>query len=78
MGTMTTNTGPAPGNVLLERLYDERRAQVDFVDRTIAGANVDGQTRDLSQSERESLERARTRITELDEQIAAGRAGAPL
>lgn len=57
---------PSP---MLQRLTDERQAAVDFVESILNDANVDGQTRDLSTSELESLERTRGRVTELDAQI---------
>lgn len=58
------------GNAVLERLYAERKDQIEFVDRTLEGTtNAEGQTRDLSDSEQESLTRAQDRITELDKQI---------
>lgn len=54
---------------MLQRLYDERDQCIAFVDQTVAGANVDGQERDLSQSEQESLARTRERIAQIDAQI---------
>ncbi|HET6742393.1 MAG TPA: hypothetical protein VFH76_25790 [Kribbella sp.] len=54
----------------LQRLYDERQSCVDFVDQTVAGANVEGQQRDLSTTEQETLTRQRERITALDAQIS--------
>lgn len=65
MGT-ETNTPRSP---MLQRLYDERDQCVAFVDQTVAGANVEGQIRDLSQSEQESLARTRERIGQIDQQI---------
>lgn len=62
-------TDNAPANPLLDRLRDERKTQINLVDRTIEGATVDGQPRDLSQSERELLGRVRGRIEEIDEQV---------
>lgn len=64
-----TDTPAAARSPMLQRLYDERDQCVAFVDQTVAGANVEGQLRDLSQSEQESLARTRTRIGELDAQI---------
>jgi hypothetical protein len=57
---------PSP---MLARLYEERQQCIDFVDQTVAGANVEGQARDLSASEQESLTRTRERITAIDAQI---------
>lgn len=54
---------------MLQRLYEERDQCVAFVDQTVAGANVEGQLRDLSQSEQESLARTRERIQAIDKQI---------
>jgi hypothetical protein len=54
---------------MLQRLYDERDQCIAFVDQTVAGANVEGQARDLSNSEQESLTRTRERITAIDAQI---------
>jgi len=62
-------TGTPQRSPMLQRLYDERDQCVAFVDRTVAGANVEGQLRDLSQSEQESLTRTRERITQVDAQI---------
>lgn len=62
MGTLTRSP-------MLQRLYDERQQLVDFVDQTVAGANTEGQIRDLSQTEQESLTRTRDRITAIDGQI---------
>lgn len=66
-GVWTPLANPSP---MLQRLYDERETAVDFVDQTVAGANVEGQQRDLSQTEQESLQRTRDRITAIDSQIA--------
>jgi hypothetical protein len=52
---------------MLQRLYDERDQCVEFVDRTVNGAN--DAKRDLSASEQETLTNTRKRIKELDEQI---------
>lgn len=53
---------------MLQRLEDERSAALDFIDRTVAGAEE--ASRDLTASERETLTNTRSRVTELDEQIA--------
>jgi hypothetical protein len=63
-GTATLTRSP-----MLQRLYDERDQCVSFVDQTVAGANVEGQIRNLSTSELEGLERTKARINELDAQI---------
>lgn len=65
-GVWTPLANPSP---MLQRLYDERQQCIDFVDQTIAGANTEGQQRDLSQTEQETLQRQRDRITALDAQI---------
>lgn len=62
-------TAVADRSPMLQRLYDERDQAVAFVDQTVAGANMEGQLRDLSQSEQESLTRTRERITQIDAQI---------
>lgn len=67
-GAAATADAPAR-SPMLQRLYDERDQCVSFVDQTVAGANVEGQVRDLSQSEQETLGRTRTRIQEIDAQI---------
>lgn len=65
--TLQRIQNPSP---MLQRLYDERDQLIAFVDQTVAGANVEGQVRDLSASELDSLTRTRTRIdTQLDPQI---------
>lgn len=66
---MSGTTAAAAPSTMLQRLYAERQSCIDFIDQTIAGANVEGQTRDLSTTEQESLTRQRERITELDAQI---------
>lgn len=66
-GVWTPLVNPSP---MLQRLYDERQQCVDFVDQTVAGANTEGQQRDLSQTEQETLTRQRERITAIDAQIA--------
>lgn len=65
-GVWTPLVNPSPA---LQRLYDERQQCIDFVDQTVAGANTEGQQRDLSQTEQETLARQRDRITALDAQI---------
>src|SRR5262245_13159908 len=60
-------TEPITVSPMLQRLYDERKTGLDFVDRTIAEANSQG--RDLSVSEKETLANYRKRTKELDEQI---------
>jgi hypothetical protein len=62
-------------NPVLARLEAERQSQIEFIDRTLAEAdehqNDDGSKgRDLSKSEKSNLESIRTRIKQLDEQIA--------
>jgi hypothetical protein len=70
LGADGTATAAAPQpSPMLQRLYDERQSAIDFVDQTVAGANVEGQHRDLSQSEQESLTRTQERITAIDKQI---------
>ena len=53
---------------MIQRLEDERRTVLDFIERTVAEA--DAAQRDLSESERASLESSRARVTELDAQLA--------
>lgn len=53
---------------VLERLQTERRSVEEFVASTLESAQAD--ERDLSATEIESLERSRTRIEEIDQQIA--------
>lgn len=55
------------GSAVLARLIEERKACIDFIDRTCAAADTD--SRDLSASEQESLKNQRERITQLDAQI---------
>lgn len=69
MPDQATGTATVARSPMLQRLYDERQQCVDFVDQTVAGANVEGQLRDLSQSEQESLARTRERIEAIDKQI---------
>ena len=66
-GVWTPLANPSP---MLQRLYGERQQCIDFVDQTVAGANTEGQQRDLSQTENETLNRQRERITALDAQIS--------
>ena len=68
MTNTATETRPTSPSPMLQRLYDERDQNIDFIDRTVAGAHE--QTRDLSESEKETLTRTRKRIEELDPQIA--------
>lgn len=66
-GTGTVNRSP-----FLESLYTERHDLEAFIERTVQGAmtgGTDGGRRDLSNTEKETLSRSRTRIGELDEQI---------
>lgn len=51
----------------LTRLRQERQACIDFVQRTLA--EVERASRDLSDTEQESLKRQQTRVGELDAQI---------
>lgn len=55
------------GGAVLNRLREERQACIDFMDKTLAAADTD--KRDLSDTESQSLETQRKRITELDAQI---------
>lgn len=61
-GTQTITRSP-----MLERLYTERNQIVDFMARTVDGANT--AARDLSASEQETLTNSRKRMQELDKQI---------
>lgn len=61
-GTQTLNESP-----MLQRLRGERTQLVDFMARTVAGANE--AKRDLSASENETLATTRKRMEELDKQI---------
>lgn len=56
---------------MLERLLKERNDLIDFLDRTLKGANDanDGKGRDLSASESETVKNTRARMAQLDEQI---------
>lgn len=65
-GVWTPLPNPSP---MLTRLYAERQQAIDFVDQTIAGANVEGQQRDLSTTEQETLRRSRERVDALMAQI---------
>lgn len=60
-------TQPLTASPMLQRLYDERKTGLEFVDRTINEANT--QKRDLSASEKETLANYRKRTAELDAQI---------
>jgi len=55
------------GNAVLDRLQEQRAAQVEFVDNLLSHVEADG--RDLVEAERGNLAAARQRINELDEQI---------
>ena len=66
-GVWTPLANPSP---MLQRLYDERQQCIEFVDQTVAGANTEGQQRDLSATENETLNRQRERITAIDAQIS--------
>lgn len=71
MPEKTTNAS-ASRSPFLQSLYDERHDLEAFIERTVQGAmtgGTDGGRRDLSQTEKETLSRSRTRIGELDEQI---------
>ena len=62
----------AGGSVTLDRMRDERRACVEFVERTLDGVeqrSTPEKPADLSETEKESLVRQRARIAELDAQI---------
>jgi hypothetical protein len=61
-GTQTLTQSP-----MVQRLYTERNELVSFIERTVNEAN--NAKRDLSQSERETLDKTRGRIAELDAQI---------
>lgn len=54
-------------NPVLDRLHEQRDAQVEFIDSTLAA--VEAESRDLVDAEKRNLETARDRIKELDEQI---------
>lgn len=54
-------------NPVLDRLHEQRDAQVEFIDKTLAA--VESESRDLVDAEKRNLETARDRIKELDEQI---------
>jgi hypothetical protein len=57
------------GGAVLKRLREERQACIDFMDQTLAAADEGDQKRDLSDTEKASLETQRKRIGELDGQI---------
>jgi hypothetical protein len=61
-GTVAITMSP-----MLQRLIDERNSIIDFIDRTVKGAN--DAARDLSASESETLTTSRKRMAELDNQI---------
>lgn len=52
---------------MLSRLEEERSSVLDFIERTVSQA--EGDQRDLSSSEKETLTKSRARVAELDEQI---------
>ena len=54
-------------NPVLDRLLAERDTQIEFIDRTLSGAEAD--TRDLVPAELANLEAARTRVADIDAQI---------
>lgn len=76
-GTLTRDqdngSGLAP---MIARLEQERAACVDFVERTVAQAHAE--TRDLSDTEEETLGTQRKRIQDLDKQLAPMREFAEL
>ena len=62
-----TRSVNAPESPMLTRLRDERADTLEFVERTVEQAN--GDSRDLSDTEQETLTRSRTRVAALDKQI---------
>ena len=62
-----TQTAVETRSPMLQRLYGERQQLVDFVEKTVSGAN--DAARDLSASEKETLTKTRQRMGELDDQI---------
>lgn len=54
-------------NPVLDRLTEQRQAQVEFIDQTLSA--VEAEERDLVDAEKRNLETARERIKQLDEQI---------
>jgi hypothetical protein len=70
--TQPNSTATVQRSPFLQALYAERLELEAFVERTVQGAmtgGADGSRRDLSQTEKETLSRTRTRIGELDAQI---------
>ena len=59
---------PTSLNAVLERLREQRDAQVTFIDELLSRVDADG--RDLVDAETSNLNAARERIAELDAQIA--------
>lgn len=55
------------GNAVLDRLEDDQRKQFDFIQQLLD--RVEADKREMVDAERQNLEAARKRITELDEQI---------
>ena len=54
-------------NATIDRLEEQRQAQLDFVEQTLS--KVDEEGRDLVDAEKRNLETARDRVKELDEQL---------
>jgi hypothetical protein len=57
------------GSVVLERLKAERQAQFDFIDKVTEEVEKADPKRDLSDTERASIETAQKRVSEIDAQI---------
>lgn len=58
------------GSAVLERMREEKKACLDFVERTLSEVEKANPKRDLSDTEKQTLKAQRDRIKELDEQIA--------
>lgn len=65
-GTLTRDRTPS-GNPVLDRLWEERAKQVDFIDQSLA--KVQEEKRDLVEAEERNLADARDRVKRIDEQI---------
>jgi len=62
-----TRSAQAVESPMLTRLREERATALQFVEQTVSGAET--QSRDLSTTELETLERSKKRVAELDAQI---------
>lgn len=62
-----TRSAQVAESPMLTRLRDEREQTLEFVERTVGQAETD--QRDLSDTEKETLVRSKTRVAELDAQI---------